>query len=83
MSDTTNFLKGFKDGMAAFGKNISMIVNTIMLIITYIIGVGSAWILSRITGKKFIDIALSRRRQTYWTDLKLKKKQINEYYRQF
>jgi len=76
------FYKGFKAGMRMFGENIVFIINTLLLTFVYLIGVGLTSILAKIMGKHFLDTKLSKK-DTYWNNLKLKKKPIEEYYRQF
>lgn len=79
------FVKGFQDGIKEFGLNVSTIVNTILLAIVYIIGVGITSIIAKIAGKHFVDVNLkkSKKAKTYWKDLNLKKQPLEEYYRQF
>lgn len=83
MNQLKQFFKGFKQGMQNFGKNITIIVNSVLLSLVYIVGVGFVFVFSRIFGKNFLDIKLNKKRQTYWTNLNLQKKPIKEYYRQF
>ncbi len=82
MTELKNFIKGFKEGLHNFGSNTSIIVNSVILLIIYLIPVGFTSIISKIINKKFLDIDNSKK-NTYWSDLNLKKKKINEYYRQF
>jgi len=76
------FWKGCKKGMKKFGDTISAIVNTVLLFIVYFFGVGLTWFFSRIAGKKFLETKISKEK-SYWNDLNLKEKNIEEYYRQF
>lgn len=75
------FFKGFKKGMKSFNESISAIINTILLFMVYIIGVGLTYAFAKIAGKHFLD--LKKREDSYWSDLNLKKKEMKEYYRQF
>ena len=75
------FFKGFKKGMGDFGHNIASIINTVLLSFVYVIGVGPTSIVAKIVGKHFLEIKLSK--SSYWSDLNLKKKSIEDYYRQF
>ena len=81
MKAINQFLIGFKKGMGNFGQNIALIINTILLTLVYLIGIGLTSILAKIVGKHFLEMKLSK--DTYWSDLNLKKKSIEEYYRQF
>jgi cytochrome c biogenesis protein CcdA len=76
------FLRGFQLGMQNFGKIITAVVNTILLSLVYILGVGITAILAKMTGKKFLNLVPTKK-NSYWTNLNLKKKSIEEYYRQF
>ena len=82
MKKKNMFFTGFKKGYKGFGHNITIIVNSILLSIVYIIGVGITSLISKITRKHFLDTKLSKN-GTYWHDLNLKKKKIDQYYRQF
>lgn len=77
------FFQGFKKGTKDFGHNISTIINSVLLSIVYIIGVGLTSVIAKLVGKHFLDTKTSEKADTYWTDLDLKKKSIEDYYRQF
>lgn len=77
------FFKGFKDGMTGFGDLIAIIVNTVLLFIAYFIGVGITSIVAKIVGKNFLEMKTSAKVKTYWSDLNIKKRSLEECYRQF
>lgn len=77
------FFNGFRNGMTEFSHNINMVVNSFLLLIVYIVGVGLTSIVAKIFRKHFLDKKIDRKVNTYWTDLSIKKKQMKEYYRQF
>ncbi len=83
MNGLKQFFKGFKKGMTDFSSNIIVIINSILLAIVYIVGVGLTSIIAKIFRKKFLDTKLSKEKESYWSDLNLKKKKIEDYYRQF
>lgn len=83
MNKLNEFFKGLKKGMSDFGHGISAIINSALLLVVYLIGVGLTSIFAKIIGKHFLQKKLSKNRLTYWSDLNLKKKPIEEYYRQF
>lgn len=83
MSSVKLFFSGFKKGTKDFGHNITLIINSILLSTVYFIGVGFTSIFAKLFGKKFLETKISRKTKTYWSDLNLKKKPIEEYYRQF
>ena len=77
------FFKAFAKGMKKFGSNISVIINTILLLPVYIFGVGLSAIIAKVSKKKLLDTKLFKEDKTYWSDLNLKKKSLEEYYKQF
>ena len=81
------FFKGFHTGFKDFGLNISSIINTILLSIVYIIGAGITSVVAKIIGKHFLEYKDPSKEKirvnSYWRELDLGKKPIDEYYRQF
>lgn len=77
------FIKSFKIGFKEFGENIVFLVNSILLSIVYIFGVGITSIIAKLSKKTFLDTKIDKKAKTYWCDLNLDKKPIDEYYRQF
>ena len=77
------FLRGFRAGLGAFGCNINVLVNSVLLSVVYIFGAGVTAVFARLVGKRFLDVELSRSRESYWSDMNLGKKPVEEYYRQF
>ena len=82
MRELKQFFSGFRKGMKDFSHNIALIVNSVLLSIVYLVGVGLTVIFAKLFRKHFLDMKLSKK-ETYWSDLNLKKKPIEEYYRQF
>ena len=83
MTYVHQFFKGFLKGTRTFGKNISIIINSILLTIVYVFGIGLTSFAAKLFKKKFLKLKLSKNESTYWSDLDLKKKPMEEYYRQF
>lgn len=81
-SKNRRFLIGFKEGTKNFGQGIALIINTILLTFVYLVGVGLTSTVAKISRKHFLEMNLSKN-DTYWSDLNLKKKSIDKYYRQF
>ncbi|MDD9954395.1 MAG: hypothetical protein OXR66_08750 [Candidatus Woesearchaeota archaeon] len=75
-----SFGRGFRHGFTLVGKNIAAIVNTVLLSIVYVVGVGLTSLFAKVFGKKFLD---TTKRRSYWNKLNLKKQPMNSYYRQF
>lgn len=76
-------IKHFLEGMRKFSNNLIIIINSLLLLIVYFIGVGIVAILSKISGKKFLQTKPDKDKISYWQNLNLKKRPIQEYYRQF
>jgi hypothetical protein len=77
------FFKGIGEGFKEFGQNITLIVNTLLLFLVYILGVGLTSLAAKLFRKHFLDKKVSKKQKTYWKTLNLKKKNIETYYRQF
>ena len=75
------FMQGFKEGQRLFGETISVIINSVLLSLVYIFGIGITSILGKLLGKKFLDFG--KEKNTYWTDLNLEKRDAGDYFRQF
>lgn len=82
MKGLKEFFKGFRNGMRNFGQGIALIINSVLLLAVYFIGVGFTSIFAKLFRKHFLDMRLSEK-DSYWSELNLKKKPIEEYYRQF
>jgi hypothetical protein len=76
------FFKGFREGMRAFGENIAIIVNSLLLSLVYLLGVGPTSVLAKVTGKIFLKKKPSPT-DTYWEKLDINGRKLNRYYRQF
>lgn len=83
MSNKKGFFNNLKIGQKTFGEDIAALVNSILLTFVYMIGVGSTYLVAKCFRKKFLDLKHDKNRKSYWEDLNLTKKPIEEYYRQF
>jgi len=83
MKELKQFFKGIKKGVENFGYTISIIINSLLLLIVYLIGAGVTKLFAKIMGKHFLAHKFSKKRETYWIDLNLEKRPTEEYYRQF
>lgn len=77
------FFNGLKTGFKEFGESINKTVNTLLLSITYIFGVGSVYLIAKLQKKKLLDLKVEKNKETYYNGLMLSKKSKKEYYRQF
>jgi hypothetical protein len=75
-----DFFPGWKAGMHFFGILMNTLINTILLLIVYIVGVGITAIVAKIVGKTFLD---TKKKDSYWSELHLKKETLASYFRQF
>lgn len=78
----STFFKGIEEGFKGFNNIIIALINSVLLSIVYLIGVGITSIFAKITKKSFLDVK-NENKDTYWQDLNLKKETIEKYYRQF
>ncbi len=76
------FFKGFLRGVKNF-KYLHTIINLIVLTFVYIIGIGFTLIIAKINKRKFLETKLEKDKNSYWTDLNLKKQETEKYLRQF
>ena len=83
MNNLKLFFKGLKKGFNIFGTSIASIINSALLVLAYFLAVGLTFIAAKIVHKSFLETMISKKEKTYWSDLNLKKKPIEEYYRQF
>jgi len=83
MTSVKNFFRGFSEGFQLFGKNVRILVNVALLSIVYVVGIGITSVFAKMFGKHFLDMKISKERKSYWSDLDLKKRSLDEYYKQF
>ena len=62
MRELKQFFRGFKRGLRNFGYNIALIINSILLSLVYLVGVGLTSIIAKIFGKHFLDMKLSKKK---------------------
>jgi hypothetical protein len=83
MSALRDFFTGFKKGQKGFGESISSIINSVLLGIVYVLGVGLTSIFAKIFGKRFLEKKIDSQKKSYWQELNLGRKPKEEYLRQF
>lgn len=81
MKNENLFVKGFKAGFKNFGYQVTNVVNFVLLVPVYFIGVGLTSLLAKGFGKEFLELKIKGK--TYWKEKKLGKESIENYYRQF
>ena len=82
MNKLNSFFKGFQQGFRNFGHAINNVVNFFLLLIVYVLGIGLVSIISKLSGKHFLDIK-KENKKTNWHDHKVVKQSIEKYYRTF
>jgi len=76
------FFEGIKRGQKKFGEDISAIVNLLLLSFVYFVGVGFTFLFAKIFSKHFLDLKFANK-NSYWRELGLGKRKMEEHYRQF
>ena len=74
---------GLKSGFNDFGHNLTLVVNCLLLLAVYIVGVGTTAFVAKLTGKHFLPIKRPKQQDSYWEKLDLRTKPADDYYRQF
>jgi hypothetical protein len=76
--------RGLRAGFRAFGDDIATLINTLLLLVVYIVGVGVTSIIAKLTGKRFLKRKIaSVGAKTYWNDIKDEKPELDTHFRQF
>lgn len=73
----------FKNGFRYFGKTIEKLVNSVLLLAVYLIGIGLTSVLAKIVGKRFLDTKISSDRKSYWIPTEKKEKNMESLLHQF
>lgn len=77
------FYAGFRAGMEKFGMNLAVLVNSVLLLLAYIFGVGLTSYAAKISGKKFLELKPQKDRKSYWEPLDYSEGEMKDFYRQF
>lgn len=56
----------FLGGMRAFGERVGAVVNTVLLTLAYVAGIGATALLARLISKQFLVTTSSLKSSTYW-----------------
>lgn len=80
-NDMLWLLKKIWTGIQAIGMFVSTIINYLLLLIVYIIGVGLTWAGTRIFKKKLLDYEIEKK--TFWTEVSGKNNTIERARRMF
>jgi hypothetical protein len=77
-----SFFQGFFKGSKDFSNYITNIVNFVLLLFAYIIGIGPVSLIAKLFRKHFVDLG-SKKKNSYWLKSKPVSKRIEDYYRTF
>ncbi|MFH1408784.1 MAG: hypothetical protein ABIH34_02665 [Nanoarchaeota archaeon] len=70
-------------GFRSFGETIMVIVNTLLLSVVYLFGVGITSLIARLSGKQFLALKTDEKEKSYYEVPPSKKKSTEDSYRQF
>lgn len=79
---TRLFLDGFRHGFKSFGMIVTNIVNTVLLLLIYFVGVGFAALITRITSQKLMSVE-KKKTNSYYKVNKTEKQNIEDFYKQY
>ncbi|MFQ5493293.1 MAG: hypothetical protein ACE5DX_04000 [Candidatus Dojkabacteria bacterium] len=77
------FLGGFKSGFTNFGKDVNLILVFLVLTFTYVAIVGPISLITRLFGKKYLELKQRREEKTYWKDYDEDFSRPDNYYKQY
>ncbi len=77
------FIIGIRDGFGNFSYTIMNIVNFILLALVYFTAIALVSIISKLAGKRFLDLKKNKNKKTYWLNKPITTKSLKKYYRQF
>ena len=76
------FLKGFFDGFRITGVFVSTIINFLLLCVVYLVGIGAAAIITKISGISLMTLG-KKQKSSYYLNKKIGRGKIDDYYNQF
>lgn len=82
MANLKTFWSSLHRGLRDFSEPIGVIVNSALLLIVYVVGVGLTVLLAKLSKKNFLNLRIDQRRSTYWEDFPMPKNK-ESYYSQF
>ena len=71
-----------KSVLEPIGKAISSIVNFVLLLIVYVLGIGPVSCIAKLFGKHFLDLKNTNKKSN-WHEHKVTKQPVETYYRTF
>ncbi|MBL7116651.1 MAG: hypothetical protein ISS25_02380 [Nanoarchaeota archaeon] len=80
--DVKKIFSLFKNFLMKFSEFITSIINFIILVPVFFIGVGLTSLFSKIVGKHFLNLRI-KEKESYWLDKNLTTQKLEKYYRMF
>jgi hypothetical protein len=77
------FLSDFYKGMCLFGKKVSIFINTILLLIAYVFGIGLTAIIAKLIDKNFLKLRIEKDKTSYWEETHITDKEVSEFLKQY
>lgn len=77
------YFGSFTKGMNEFNKDLIFIINSVVLLIVYVLFVGITSIIARVFKKHFLHLNISANIDTYWTSTKQNLDSSEDYFKQF
>ncbi|MBI4367057.1 MAG: hypothetical protein HY543_09585 [Deltaproteobacteria bacterium] len=82
-TQAVSFWRGWLLGSGRFGKLVAAAVNTALLTIVYIFGIGPTSLIARLAKHRFLDCGPAAAPTTHWRTLDLGTRPAEDYCRQF
>lgn len=76
------FCKGLKEGFEIVGKMIANIINTVLLLVIYFVGIGLAALFVKLAGQDLMPLE-NKDAKSYYSEKNIEKGKIDDYYNQF
>ncbi|MBI5065230.1 hypothetical protein HZA97_03240 [Candidatus Woesearchaeota archaeon] len=81
-SDLKEFFHPITSKFEWFGKQVQKVVNCILLLIVYFVGVAMTAIPAKLTGNKFLNLK-PENKKSHWIEQESKTQSKEDYYRMF
>ena len=82
MEKISLFFKGIQQGFKNFSYTLTNIINFSLLSIVYFIGIGIVSVISKLSGRHFLDLK-KQNKASNWHEHKVTKQPLEKYFRTF
>ena len=76
------FFKGMRQGFRNFSNVITNVINFVLLLVVYFIGIGIVSVISKLSGRHFLELK-KQNKSSNWHEHKVSKQPLEKYYRTF